>query len=172
VEEGKLRWTTTVSEAFPELAPTFHPDFRNVSLLQLLSHRSGLPAPSNGPGADNPPVLGPAGTVHCGIHDWAPSIADQLRGARGKAALLSPESYRLLQTPHFGDDYSLGWGVVEREWAGGRALTHTGSNTLYLAVAWLAPARDFAVLVCANEGEDSAAAADEAIWRIIKSREE
>ncbi len=268
VEQGKLKWTSTVSDVFPELAASFHPDLRNVSLIQLLSHRAGLPANidydainkthfiqaqridavkeglsrkplsapgseflysnlgyiiagamierasgmdwesaikkyvftplgmtsagfgglgtpgqidqpwghvkskqpvlGNGPDVDNPPVLGPAGRVHCTIQDWAKFIQDQLRGARGEPALLKPESYQMLQTPHFGGDYALGWIVVQRDWAGGTALTHTGSNTFFLALVWIAPSRDFAILVCTNEGTDSFGAADEAVSQIIQ----
>jgi hypothetical protein len=36
--------------------------------------------------------------------------------------------------------------------AAGRVLTHTGSNTMHYAVAWMAPLRDFAVLIVTNEG--------------------
>lgn len=268
IEQGKLKWTSTVSEVFPELAASFYPDLRDVSLIQLLSHRAGLPAnidygafskvgsiqnqrieavkeglskkplsvpgseflysnlgyiiagamiervsgmdwesalkkyifsplgmtsagfgglgtpgqidqpwgheksgqpaKENGPNVDNPAVLGPAGRVHCTIQDWAKFIEDQLRGARGEPALLKPEAYQMLQTPHYGGDYALGWIVVQRDWAGGTALTHTGSNTLFLALAWLAPKRDFAVIVCTNEGLDSFNAADEAVGQIIQ----
>jgi CubicO group peptidase (beta-lactamase class C family) len=44
VEEGRLKWTTTPAEVFPELAAGMHPDFRRVTLEQLLSHTSGLPS--------------------------------------------------------------------------------------------------------------------------------
>lgn len=43
VEQGKLKWETTVAEAWPELSPKLHEGFRKVSLEQLLCHRSGLP---------------------------------------------------------------------------------------------------------------------------------
>jgi CubicO group peptidase (beta-lactamase class C family) len=42
----------------------------------------GRPVTENGPEADNPPVMGPAGRVQCTIADWAKFVADQLRGAR------------------------------------------------------------------------------------------
>ena len=266
IDQGKLSWTSTVSDIFPEMAPRFDKGFRKVTLLQLLSHQAGLPAnldygslgsgsvtdlrlrvvslamrdapvsppgtqylysnvgyiiagamverasgldwetamtrfvfaplgmgsagygglgtpgtidqpwghtkarspvPFNGPDADNPPVLGPAGRVHCTIQDWAVFIADQLKGARGEPALLKPQDYAILQNPHFGGAYALGWLVQERSWAGGKALTHTGSNTFHLAVAWVAPAKDFAILVCTNEGLDSAGAADKVTSDII-----
>ena len=41
-------------------------------------------------------------------------------------------------------------------WAGGPALTHAGSNTMWFAVAWLAPRKDFAVLVACNQANDKA----------------
>jgi CubicO group peptidase (beta-lactamase class C family) len=44
VEEGKLRWDTTVAEVFPELVEKMDPVLRSVTLEQLLSHVSGLPS--------------------------------------------------------------------------------------------------------------------------------
>jgi CubicO group peptidase (beta-lactamase class C family) len=44
VEQGRLKWETTVGEAFPELASPISPTFKKISLLALLSHRAGLPA--------------------------------------------------------------------------------------------------------------------------------
>ncbi len=43
VEEGKLRWDSTMTEIFPELKDKMGPRLRTVTLLQLLSHTSGLP---------------------------------------------------------------------------------------------------------------------------------
>jgi CubicO group peptidase (beta-lactamase class C family) len=129
----------------------------------------GKPVSGNGPDMDNPPVLGPAGRVHCSLGDWAFFISDQLRGARGEKALLKPETYQKLHTPPFSGNYALGWGVAEREWGGGPVLTHAGSNTMNYAVAWLAPKRDFAVLVVANQGGETAAkACDEAASVLIR----
>jgi CubicO group peptidase (beta-lactamase class C family) len=256
VEQGKLKWETTIEEVFPDLAVEWPPAFKELTLLHLLSHRAGLPpnllwavlprtgsireqrlaalklagsarllsepgtkylysnlgyviagtlaeavtdssweelmknmifeplgmknvgfggvgtpgkidqpwghmadgkpVSSNGPDVDNPPVVGPAGRVHCSLQDWALFIADQLRGARGEKALLRPETYQKLHTPPFGGDYALGWGVAEREWGGGPVLTHSGSNTMNMAVVWLAPKRDFAVLVVTNQGGEGA----------------
>jgi CubicO group peptidase (beta-lactamase class C family) len=129
----------------------------------------GTPVKGNGPDMDNPPVIGPAGTVHCRLRDWAKFIADQLHGARREKALLAPETYHKLQTPPFGGDYALGWLVVEREWGGGTVLTHNGSNNMNFAVAWLAPQRDFAVLVVCNQGGPLASkACDEVASKLIR----
>ena len=137
-------------------------------------HRaSGDPTSRNGPEVDNPPVLGPAGRVHAPLADWAKYIQDQLRGQRGASALLRPESYATLRRPPFGGDYALGWLVLNRAWAGGTTLHHTGDNTMNHANVWIAPRRDFAILVCANQGGDEAATAcDEAVAALIRWCEE
>jgi CubicO group peptidase (beta-lactamase class C family) len=44
VEEGKLRWDSTVTEVFPELAGPMDRGLRRVTLEQLLSHTSGIPS--------------------------------------------------------------------------------------------------------------------------------
>jgi CubicO group peptidase (beta-lactamase class C family) len=268
VEQGRLKWDSTVAEVFPDLATGFDAEARKITVLQLLSHRSGLkpnpdlvlyggadgakerlrvvkdelgkppqhtpgthyeysnlgyaiagaitekvtgkpweeamrkevfgplgmtsvgfggtgtpgqldqpwghhkdgqPVVSNGPRMDNPPVLSPAGRVHCTIQDWARFIADQLRGDRGEPALLQPASYQKLHTPPFGGEYALGWLVVERKWAGGTALNHAGDNTMNCANVWVAPRRDFAVLICVNQsGETAFLASDEAVGALIK----
>ena len=68
-----------------------------------------------------------------------------------------------------GSKYAMGWVVDQRPWAGGRVLTHNGSNTMWFCVTWIAPERDFAVLVTCNEGGDDAAkACDEASAALIQ----
>lgn len=276
VERGRLSWQSTPAEVFPELAATFHPDFKGVTLRQLLTHRGGLkanldwgrlarggsvveqrlaavrqalaappeyppgtralysnlgyviagamlervagaswedlmrrevfeplgmrsagfggvgtpgaldqpwghhaggrPARHNGPGADNPPVLGPAGTVHCTLADWARFVVDFLRGLRGEPGLLQPATYRALVAIEPGDEasgssYGAGWVVTRRDWAGGLALNHCGCNTLFFANVWLAPERDFAVLVVANQGLDAFEATDAAGAALVQARE-
>jgi CubicO group peptidase (beta-lactamase class C family) len=251
VDEGKLSWSSTVAEVFPDLAGGLHADFRPVTLSQLLTHRAGLPettlflrldrglsvkgqrrkfvtealkqAPVSRPGTeyaytnngyiiagamaeeltgrswedltqerlfrplgmatagfgspgsagkvdepwghhneggevkpnrvDNPPLIGPAGTVHCSMADWAKFATLHLRGGQGKGQLVKPGTFRTLHTPPPGREYAGGWFVVERSWAGGKALNHKGSNKSWFATIWLAPARDLAVLVATNQGD-------------------
>lgn len=43
VDQGKLRWETTIAEGLPELADSMLPEYRDVTILQLLSHWAGLP---------------------------------------------------------------------------------------------------------------------------------
>ncbi len=280
VEQGKLRWDTTPAEVFPELRDRMDPNYRTVSLEQLLWHRAGTPtdldagglwrrllrregtpteqrrvlvegvltqppvappmtkfiysnagyaiagamaervtgeawealmqrllfaplgmtsagfgAPGKagaveapyghakrlftlqpiepGPDADNPPAIAPAGTVHVSLRDWAKFVALHLRGAHDRltpeqARVLSAATIRRLQTPPPGANYAAGWGVAERDW-GGQVLTHSGSNTMWFAVVWLAPERDFAVLVTTNAGTDAAMqACDQAASALIR----
>jgi len=42
VEKKKLSWNTTIARAFPKLKE-IHPDYRNVTLEQLLTNRGGVP---------------------------------------------------------------------------------------------------------------------------------
>lgn len=127
------------------------------------------PARINGPETDNPPVMGPAGTVHCSLADWSKFMVDQLRGLKGQGALLKPETYTRLHTAPFNGDYAFGWLVTERPWAGGVTYTHAGSNTANFAVVWIAPARDFAVLIVTNQGgNDAQIGTDEAASELIR----
>ena len=112
-----------------------------------------------GPGADNPVGIGPAGIVHCSIGDWAKFAAANLPSAKTK--LLKADTLEKLHTapaPAPGEPkYAMGWIIADGQpWAGGPALTHAGSNTLWFAVAWLAPRKDFAVLVACNQANDEA----------------
>ena len=268
IEQGKLRWDTPLREYFPKLKDTMHPDYRDVTLVHLLSHRAGVPsmtagfAPVNavllaqiramtapaaqrervvaivlgqppinkpgeeyeysnagftiagviaervlgedyeslltrmlfeplgmrtagfgpmgtpgkidalwphrkdgdklipiepGPFSDNPPFLTPGGRVHCSMADWAKYIQSVLAAIRGEPSLLPASCVEPLKQPPFGGDYATGWGLHERGWAGGTALSHSGSNTMNYCVAWVAPKKNFAVLVATNRGGDGAA---------------
>lgn len=128
------------------------------------------PFPINGPEADNPCVIGPAGSIHCTITDWSKFITDQLKGSQGTEGLLQSDGYKYLQTPQNGDDYGLGWACLEREWANGIALVHAGSNTLFMSLVWLIPKKDLAILVCTNEGTMSERATDAIVVEILKHR--
>jgi len=119
--------------------------------------------------ADNAPALGPAGTVHCSLADWSKFVALHLQGARGKGKILKPAMFEKLHTPPKGGDYAFGWIVVERPWAKGRALTHSGSNTMWYATVWIAPARNAAFLAVANHGDaPGAEACDSTIGALIE----
>jgi CubicO group peptidase (beta-lactamase class C family) len=108
--------------------------------------------------ADNPPPLGPAGTVHMTLGDWAKFAALHLGVLPADGApLLRPETLRALHTAPPAADYALGWVTGARSWAKGPVLHHSGSNTMWFCVAWLDPAAKFAVLVTCNHGDGAAA---------------
>ena len=125
---------------------------------------------------DNPPVIGPAGRVHCTIRDWAKFVSLHLRGARGEEHdYLKPETFARLHSPTPGGDYADGWMVLERPWGGGTVLSHSGSNTMWYCVVWVAPKRDFAALSATNiAGDEAARGCDDAsaamIGRFFKLR--
>jgi CubicO group peptidase (beta-lactamase class C family) len=118
-----------------------------------------------GPEADNPVAIGPAGIVHCSIGDWAKFVAANLPSAKTK--LVKPETLEKLHAPALGEPkYAMGWIIADNQpWAGGPALTHAGSNTMWFAVAWLAPKKDFAVVVACNQA--NAEACNDAVLALI-----
>jgi CubicO group peptidase (beta-lactamase class C family) len=121
-----------------------------------------------GPKADNPPLLGPAGTVHSSAGDWAKYILEHLRGESGQSKLLKAEAFQRLHTPRKGEDYAGGWLIAERKWGGGKVIWHNGSNTMNFCAAWLAPLRDFACLALTNQGGLTAdGGCDQACERLI-----
>jgi D-alanyl-D-alanine carboxypeptidase len=126
---------------------------------------------SPGPLADNPPSLGPAGTVRCSMTDWGKFLAIHLHGARNEAVpIVSQATLTALQTPPAGADYACGWGVTDRDWAGGTTLTHSGSNTMWFATTWIAPAKNTTLAVITNRGDDPAAlAVDTAFGPLIET---
>jgi CubicO group peptidase (beta-lactamase class C family) len=122
------------------------------------------------PPSDNPPAIAPAGTVHLSILDFARYVASHLQAAQGKVPALR-QYRRALYNPPDGSDYAMGWIVTDRPWAGGKALTHAGSNTMFFTVIWIAPERDFACVVATNVGDRGnkvAAGCDAVVGDLIK----
>jgi CubicO group peptidase (beta-lactamase class C family) len=129
----------------------------------------GVLAPvDNGPGADNPPFLGPAGTVHCPLEAWARFGALHL-GIGPNANLLAPETLAELHLPAPGEDpYAMGWGVLD---LGSTLLfTHDGSNTMNYARILLFTEPKLLVLIACNEGSEDHAvpAVDEAMKALVE----
>lgn len=104
------------------------------------------------PGSDNPPAIGPGGTVHCSVGDWAKFVTLHLRGARGDAELLNREMFKKLHTPPEGSPYAMGWLAGPSPLGKGIALNHAGSNTMWYALAWILPEDSVAVVVMCNQG--------------------
>src|SRR5439155_775704 len=105
-------------------------------------------------GIDNPPAIGPGGTVHCSVGDWAKFVALHLRSARGEPTkLLKPETFKKLHTPPQGSPYAMGWLVGPSPLGRGVALSHAGSNRMWFAVTSVLPEADVAVVGACNQGE-------------------
>jgi len=276
IEQGKLRWDTTIAEVFPELKGKMDQQYETVTVEQLLHHRGGVPPippsaawkraweeigtpveqrreylgavlsapPAAAPGtkmiysndgyvvvgvmlekiagqdfeslmteklfkplhmdsagfgapgaknkidqpwghvhqpfmtrpmqADNPPVHSPCGRVHCSLDDLARYALFHLQ--RGTNGLLKPETMARLHASPEGveiknpmDNYACGWVRLKRGWAGGTALWHNGSNTMWYIVMWLAPEKDFSVIVATNiAGDDAEKGCDEMAVVMIK----
>lgn len=270
IDEGRLRWDTTIAEVFPELKGKMDKQYESVTVEQLLTHRGGVPgappaaawqraweqqgtppeqrrefikavlgqAPEAAPGtktiysnqgyaiigamleritgtdyetlitehlfkplrmgsagfgqpgtpggidqpwghtrklfgtvplqADNPPAIAPAGRVHCSLDDLARFTIFQMEGDPS-GRLIKAETLAKLHTPPKGSSYACGWVVLKRGWAGGTALMHNGSNTMWYVVMWLAPERDFSVVAATNiAGDDAEKGCDEAVSMMIK----
>lgn len=43
VDQGKLRWENTIGELLPDIRLKIHSGYKNVTIVHLLTHRSGLP---------------------------------------------------------------------------------------------------------------------------------
>lgn len=284
VEQGRLEWSSTLAEIFPDVAPAMHADYRAATLEQLCTNRAGFPADldddglwdrlwshagtpvearrlllesvtrrppdaapgtrfiysnagfavaghvcetvtgtpyeelidallfrplgiasagfgapgtpgtidqprghdrrgapreptADGRGADNPPAITPAGRLHLSLADWSKLVRLHVRGARGEpqgigAVTLSADTLRRIHTPPPDGDYAMGWIRTRRPWAGPPddcwTYTHSGSNTMWFAVVWIAPARDFAVIACCNQAERGDSATDEAAAALIR----
>ena len=117
--------------------------------------------------SDNPPAIAPAGRVHCSLEDMARYL--NLHLGTASTNLLKPETLRRLHTPPDGQDYACGWLSVDRVWAGGRALTHNGSNTMWYMVIWLAPEKHFGVVAATNiAGRNAEKACDDVSAAMIR----
>lgn len=128
-------------------------------------------------GADYPAIASPAGYIHLSIHDWAKFVSLHLRAhpanPQATAAVLRPETFAVLHGTQSEISYAGGWNVGTRPWAKGarptdtgRVLFHVGDNGRWTAAVWVAPEKDFAVLVACNRG-DMERAVDEAVGQLV-----
>jgi CubicO group peptidase (beta-lactamase class C family) len=121
--------------------------------------------------ADNPPSLGPAGTIHVSLHDWMLFAQDQMDGAHGHGKLLKPETYRALHTPIASNGvYALGWGSKLGPDGVPLVLTHSGSNGYWLADVRIWPKHNIILLVAANAGNDEAETAFKEIRAAVSDK--
>ncbi|EGD98691.1 beta-lactamase [Trichophyton tonsurans CBS 112818] len=113
---------------------------------------SSNPEPVGGPlvRRDNPPALGPAGTVHCDIESYMNFAKMHINGFNGRRTKLgiSEETFKMLHTPYPSADGVLytpgGWiyaNGTTTPWTNGPTLGHEGSNKLNHALVFLVPKR-------------------------------
>ncbi len=108
--------------------------------------------------SDNPPVLGPAGTVHASLDDMAAYIGLHLKGLRGEsvAGFLNAQAFGKLYTPFPNSNYGLGWIIDDQ------VILHDGSNTIWFAIMLINAEKNIALFVVTNaadleKGEESKA---------------
>ncbi|WP_269791657.1 serine hydrolase domain-containing protein [Stenotrophomonas sp. Iso1] len=134
--------------------------FGPTSADQPQGHRAGKPVTTAPQKSDDgvPPMYTPAGNVHMRLQDMAKFAIDQMAGSRGKGKLLTPASYRLMQTPQSGSPSAMDWGV-QPSIAGrrGPVLTHGGSDGNWLAWVALFPESGNGLIAIANAAEDMGA---------------
>lgn len=119
-----------------------------------------------GAGADMPQLLGPAGTVHMSILDFARWGAwNAGRGKRGPM-LIEPATHDVLFAEHVRTPkrpnpppgtpaeggYGFGWSIEKFDWADRELRTHNGSNGMNLAKILIDTDRDIAVVAATNIG--------------------
>jgi len=122
-----------------------------------------------GPLADNPPAIGPAATVHASMVDFARYADWHADWHRAEPRLLTEETFNHLHRCLPGQEYALGWLVEERDWAGGDALWHTGSNAMFYAVMWVAPDREATFVAATNAAYSEASeGCNDAIIALIR----
>ncbi len=122
---------------------------------------------------DNAPALGPAGTVHCSVEDWAKFLDVHLH-PDSHAEFLSPKQIATLHLPipmealeeRF---YAGGWIVKNDPATKMKTLAHSGSNTAWIATVRLVPERGVGFLAVTNLGGKRAQeATDRAIRELIQ----
>jgi Beta-lactamase len=119
-----------------------------------------------GPNGDNPLIIGPAGTIHMSVLDFAKWAAWNAGEGKRGPELVSAATLKKLHTPFVSTGardgaapgtpkaggYGLGWGSLQESWAPAPAITHTGSNTMNLATVMFWPDTDFGFVMMTNIG--------------------
>jgi CubicO group peptidase (beta-lactamase class C family) len=113
--------------------------------------------------SDNPPFLGPAGTVHMSLKDFARWAAWNAGAGKRTPQLIPAEMFVKLTTPVIDlplpekqpglpsrGGYALGWCEAYFPWSTESFVWHNGSNNMNLAHIYIQPKKDFAMVIMAN----------------------
>jgi CubicO group peptidase (beta-lactamase class C family) len=162
------------------LGPQVSPGRLDAASGHLISDDGKVTPMPWGAAADIPQVLGPAGTSHMSIRDFATWAAWNAGGANRGPKLVTPETLVMLHRQHVamppienpkpgtpkGGGYGFGWGIMKMDWTPRPILTHNGSNSLNYATILIDPAIDLAIVVTTNYPGDKA---DQALIKICRS---
>jgi CubicO group peptidase (beta-lactamase class C family) len=136
-----------------------------------------------GPAADVPPLLGPAGSVHMSVLDFAKWASWNAGLGKRGPALVKPETLARIHQPMISTgkipnpppgtpsegEYAMGWGVVKFDWTERPVLTHNGSNGFNLAKILVDANKDAAIVVTTNfPGEKAERAANLAVEKLYR----
>jgi len=139
------------------------------SALQPWSHQlenNQLQSIAPGIHADNPPALGPAGTVHCGAKDWRKFLTLFINNEGVSSGYLSSATYtKLLSNAGEGPYTYSSIGRMERPWAKGTTFAMAGSNTMNYAIVAIAPNLNRIFTINTNTGHPKA---EESVTKILK----
>ena len=124
---------------------------------QPWGHRRGDNGAWNAEQCDNAAALGPAGTVHLSMEDYARFARLWFR--KISPSILDREQLNGLMTPCSGV-YAAGWSIAERDRGRGTVLTHTGSNTYWCMTIRIEPNLRRAYLAGSNSDEKET-------WRML-----
>jgi CubicO group peptidase (beta-lactamase class C family) len=154
-------------------APLGHVPLPNGTLKPMLA----------GPNGDNPEVIGPAGTAHMSVLDFAMWAAWNAGEGKRGPRLVRPETLRKLHTPVIDmptkpdapvgtpstGSYGFGWVTVTPPFAHEPFLFHGGSNQMNVAYIMVQPKRDFGIVMMTNVGgkkaDEAMVALGEALYK-------
>lgn len=119
-----------------------------------------------GPGGDNPEVIGPAGTAHMSVLDFARWAGWNAAGGNHAPYLVKPETLQKLHSPVIAmpprpdappgtpalGSYGLGWLTITLPFSREPFLFHGGSNEMNLADIFVQPKHDFGMVLMTNVG--------------------
>ena len=100
---------------------------------------------------DNIEEIGPAGTVHCSVEDWAKFASIYLK--QNNTAILERRFIDKLIEPV--GKYACGWVVEYQDRAGGLVLAHNGTNTVWYVCIWVAPELNRAFIAGTNSFDEN-----------------
>lgn len=152
-------------------------------------HDDGLKPMMAGPNGDNPLILGPAGTAHMSLLDFARWAAWNAGEGKRGPAIVSPATLKKLHTPIIAmpikkdaapgtpsrGSYCLGWGELDFDWSPDPFTYHGGSNRINLAHILLQPGHDFGFVLMTNvsgsKANDAFFALEEELYRMFAPTE-